>query len=1742
MNHRLLRLSIVAAALLVQASRPAAAAAEQPDPAPGSTAGPIDRAAFALPGSDVRPLIRWWWPGGDVDDAELGRELALMHDAGFGGAEIQSFAVGLPTDAAAMVRTYGSPAWWSHVGVALDRAQALGLTIDLTLGSSWPSGGDDVPEDLSLQQLTMSQVVVQGPGVQDLVVPGPIEPLSYGLAESLLGIPRTFDPYKMRLVSVQAARLSDDQTPVGPPAHATVAGLPDLPPTLFLDPSSLVDLGSAVQPDGHIQWVAPPGTWVVFAFHTGPTGTKPFWGADPQGGLVLDHLSSEAVERHLDAIADRARTLFPDRYGSTLRSIFVDSLELRTELFWTGDFLAQFAARRGYHLESFLPILFRPFAADAYLSKVYPDAPPSFELRDVGRRIRYDYDQTVSELVRERFFAPLRTWSETNGLIARVQAHGGPGDLLTAYGEATIPETEGLFAGGRRSFLKLASSAAHLLGKPLVSSEILAFPRGSVTPTPEAILREANKHLAAGVNQFVLHGFPYVYDPGFDWPGWMPFDSPYMPGRDLIGSFGTRLNDRNLFWRFLPQVTDYLARADLVMRAGVPVPDLALYTGSAPYPDDPTADPDTNREIEKAGYAYDYVNGQTLVERASVVNGLLTIGDNHYRALVLPNVSRMPLDVATKIGSLGSAGLPIVLVGDIPAASEGLGADSMLGGGPQTRLRLPLPARPPRGRRSASGGPNRSLARAADTLVADADANDAAVAAIFETLFGATRDTVRAQDRYLAGPALYLAKAADLGDGLASNLGIPAEVSLGAGAGLVQYAHRRAGEADYYFLASSASDPLDATVTFPNPGGRLPEIWDLETGRIAPALAYQVEVGSTSMQLHFDAGGAVVVGFERPGASTHLETTDLPVALRGDDGLLTGYATHPGTYTVVFNGGIVRTVTVTGPSLPPIGLTTWDLVTLSESPTGERSTQSFQKVALRDLSSFAELKDFAGWAAYAAYVDLDQADPAYRSGAVSLFLDLGEVHDVAEVKVNDQPVGTLVKPPRQVDITPFVTAGLNKIEVVVTSSRGGSPAGLIGPVSVVPMYKVTLDGPKPLSASVVVTPAHFPQNSNEDMIAAIGRAAQITNHVNFQWFWKTPPSDAHPDGGDVVDCASVTPWVQEAHRLGLGVTLQFQTFYVMVEGSYGRALDGDAVPVVHVASPLMPFDTASYGNPELANAYLDQIGCLAALKPDQIVLGPEVNFIVAFRRDEWERFVPVYTKAYHLIKAISPATQVGLSYQYDGLRRDRLLNGDTWPFIAESGPQDFIGLTTYFGFSEQRNLEFPVPSTIPDDYYSPIREVLGNEVPIVFTEVGWSSYFESGLETQVLFLKRMNDLLAKARPAQIVWALLHDVNYFEGPGQSLNESGLLTRDDAPKPIWDEVLRFRLDGLLTDVTPQIFAPPPLPFSVTANPPNFPLEFTQEGGFEAIRTAAQVARSVSLQFSWWDRVTHQVWNCADIAPYLEEAQRQGLKVTLQFNTYAALPNPTPGGLPQVILLNPIDPPTYPVTDPDTQPSFADPAIRSAFLDQVGCLAAYKPESFVLGPEINFLYADRNDEFQQFQDVYRQAYAIIKAASPDTQVGTSFQFDALRENLAKGDDPSWMRDFGTQDFLGLTTYFGFSEANNRAYPNATDVPADYYQPIRAVFGPDVPVVFTEVGWSTFFANGPENQVLFLNRLPDLLRDVKPTNLVWALQHDVAGYFPGEIEPLNHLGLRQLDGTPKPGWDEVLQLESLGVYVSPR
>ena len=201
---------------------------------------------------------------------------------------------------------------------------------------------------------------------------------------------------------------------------------------------------------------------------------------------------------------------------------------------------------------------------------------------DTLSRLKGDYRRTLAKLHLDYVNAWV-TWAHEEGFKARNQAHGAPGNLLDLYGAADIPETESFgltelpIVGLRGDAVgvsidpdppsvtigRFASSAAHVMGKPLVSSETLTWLRENFRESPAAAKPQLDRLFAAGINHIFYHGT--VYSPAdAEWPGWFFYAS-------------TQLTPSNPLWDDFGAMHAYVARVQSVLQAGAPDNDILLY-------------------------------------------------------------------------------------------------------------------------------------------------------------------------------------------------------------------------------------------------------------------------------------------------------------------------------------------------------------------------------------------------------------------------------------------------------------------------------------------------------------------------------------------------------------------------------------------------------------------------------------------------------------------------------------------------------------------------------------------------------------------------------------------------------------------------------------------------------------------------------------------------------------------------------------------------------------------------------------------------------------------------------------------------------------------------------------------------------------------------------------------------------------------------------------------------------------
>ena len=213
------------------------------------------------------------------------------------------------------------------------------------------------------------------------------------------------------------------------------------------------------------------------------------------------------------------------------------------------------------------------------------------------------------------------------------------------------------------------------------------------------------------------------------------------------------------------------------------------------------------------------------------------------------------------------------------------------------------------------------------------------------------------------------------------------DASLTTDAHSIHWIHRRDGETDIYFVANTKDSTLMPHVTITGTG-RLPEVWDPETGNMSEADIWKMVDGKTQVTLNLTARRALFLVFRNP-------TTETGSAKESFSDDITDTIPITGTWTVGFDGGRV----VEWPSLMP-----WN------------------------ESIDSDIKYFSGTAHYEQHLYLNELDRHYR-----YILDLGEVKNLATVRVNGKVCGTLWRPPFTIDITEALLGGDNLLKVDVTN-------------------------------------------------------------------------------------------------------------------------------------------------------------------------------------------------------------------------------------------------------------------------------------------------------------------------------------------------------------------------------------------------------------------------------------------------------------------------------------------------------------------------------------------------------------------------------------------------------------------------------------------------------------------------------------------------------------------------------------
>ena len=439
---------------------------------------------------------------------------------------------------------------------------------------------------------------------------------------------------------------------------------PDTLAALAVYPSTGAIQSVTIDPSG-IQWTAPspppgaswPKPWELILirhmFRSSPTrASNRADGTRAKDSLysLIDYLDPDATRAFLKITHETYKQAVGDEFGKTVLGFFGDEPDYTALMPWTPKLLDEFRRQKGYDLQPYLPLLFAPkMTAEAW-------------------RVKADYWDVWSGLFRETFFGVQADWCARNNVEYLVHLNHeetglrldwpedlirNEGDFFRAMRHVQVPGIDNLSQlvpgavhqpdgtwNENNNFPKLASSAAHLFGRPKVWTEAAGGPGidGKF---------QLDFQLVRGVNAMQIR-VPVMARGG---PGGAATPAQAPPQASMLA------------W--------YTNRAGYLMAIGRPAAQVGLYhPSSSMWMGDEEADRSTTKlgwQLLEHQVDWDYFDEQSLSSVAAIQGGgFKNLSGQVYRVIVVPSstmISRTGLD---RLKAFTKAGGRVIFVGRTP--------------------------------------------------------------------------------------------------------------------------------------------------------------------------------------------------------------------------------------------------------------------------------------------------------------------------------------------------------------------------------------------------------------------------------------------------------------------------------------------------------------------------------------------------------------------------------------------------------------------------------------------------------------------------------------------------------------------------------------------------------------------------------------------------------------------------------------------------------------------------------------------------------------------------------------------------------------------------------------------------------------------------------------------------------------------------------------------------------------------
>lgn len=286
----------------------------------------------------------------------------------------------------------------------------------------------------------------------------------------------------------------------------------------------------------------------------------------------------------------------------------------------------------------------------------------------LNSQVLFDYRSVIDELLLENFTIAWKKWAASKGAWVRNQSHGSPANTLDLYAVVDIPETE----GNDVQRFKFASSAANVTGKKLVSAESATWLNEHFLSNWSDVKKAVDLFFLGGINHIFYHGTAYS-PKAAPWPGWLFYAAVHF-------------QPVNPMWKDFHVLNSYITRTQSMLQNSKPDNDLLVYYPIA----DQYAKTGTSllqhfdgmeKNFEETDfkmladwmfendYSYDFFSTRQLQQFR--FNNKIITGGNSYQAILLPGNKYITAAELRKLLDLCKAGATIIAYNNLPSIYPG---------------------------------------------------------------------------------------------------------------------------------------------------------------------------------------------------------------------------------------------------------------------------------------------------------------------------------------------------------------------------------------------------------------------------------------------------------------------------------------------------------------------------------------------------------------------------------------------------------------------------------------------------------------------------------------------------------------------------------------------------------------------------------------------------------------------------------------------------------------------------------------------------------------------------------------------------------------------------------------------------------------------------------------------------------------------------------------------------------------